>query len=122
MPRNILYKLGFIVGIAAFSLFLAYPPSQQINLGLDLRGGIHLVLEVDLEEAVAGQVRDDFSRFQILLTDEGVPPAEVRLDNDTMFSVSFNSEAEARRADDLAGHLASFPSEQLVIVTVSQYQ
>jgi len=49
MPRNILYKLGLIVGVAAFSLFSVYPPDEQINLGLDLRGGIHLVLEVDLE-------------------------------------------------------------------------
>ncbi len=107
MPRNILYKLGFIVGVAAFSLFLAYPPDQQINLGLDLRGGIHLVLEVDLEEAVAGQVRDDFSRFQTLLADEGVPAAEARLDDDTSFSLSFGTAAEADRADDVAGEFWS---------------
>ena len=25
MPRNILYKLGLIVAVAAFSLFLSYP-------------------------------------------------------------------------------------------------
>ncbi len=103
MPRDILYKLGLVVGVAAFSLFLAYPPDEQINLGLDLRGGIHLVLEVDLEEAVAGQVRDDFSRFQVLLTSEGVPAATARLDDDTTFSLSFNTAAEANRADDLAG-------------------
>ena len=46
MSRNNLYKLGLIVAISAFCLFLSYPPSEQINLGLDLRGGIHLLNNV----------------------------------------------------------------------------
>ena len=31
-------------------------PYNQINLGLDLQGGMHLVLEVDTAKAVEGQV------------------------------------------------------------------
>ena len=31
-------------------------PHKQINLGLDLQGGMHLVLEVDTDKAVDGQV------------------------------------------------------------------
>ena len=44
MSRNNLYKLGFIAAVAAFSLFLAYPPEERINLGLDLRGGMRAVV------------------------------------------------------------------------------
>ena len=92
MSRNNLYKLGLIVAISAFCLFLSYPPSEQINLGLDLRGGIHLVLDVVVEEAVAGQVRMDMGRFQDLLEDEGVVPSETILDSDVSFSMTFNTE------------------------------
>ena len=92
MSRNNLYKLGLIVAISAFCLFLSYPPSEQINLGLDLRGGIHLVLDVVVEEAVAGQVRTDMGRFQDLLEDEGVVPSETILDSDVSFSMTFNTE------------------------------
>ena len=92
MSRNNLYKLGLIVALSAFCLFLSYPPSEQINLGLDLRGGIHLVLDVVVEEAVAGQVRADMGRFQDLLEDEGVVPSETILDSDVSFSMTFNTE------------------------------
>ena len=51
MSRNNLYKFGLILAISSFCVFLSYPPSEQINLGLDLRGGIHLVLDVVVEEA-----------------------------------------------------------------------
>ena len=92
MSRNNLYKFGLILAISSFCVFLSYPPSEQINLGLDLRGGIHLVLDVVVEEAVAGQVRTDMGRFQDLLEDEGVVPSETILDSDVSFSMTFNTE------------------------------
>ncbi len=92
MSRNNLYKLGLIVAIAGFSLFLSYPPSEKINLGLDLRGGIHLVLNVVVDEAVAAQVRNDMGRFEDLLEDDGVVPAATSLDSDTSFSMTFNTD------------------------------
>ena len=33
-----------------------YPPEKTINLGLDLQGGIHLVLGVDMDKAIGSQV------------------------------------------------------------------
>ncbi len=113
MPRNILYKLGFIVGVAAFSLFLVYPPSEQINLGLDLRGGIHLVLEVVVEEAVAGEVRADYSQLLELLEDEDIGTASTSLDGDTGFTLTFNSELERDRAEGIA--VEYFPAYTLDI-------
>ncbi len=100
--RNNLYKLGLIVAIAAFSLFLSYPPSEQINLGLDLRGGIHLVLEVVVDEAVAAQVRNDMGRFEDLLADDGVVPAGTSLDSSTSFSMTFNTDLLRDQAELLA--------------------
>jgi len=102
MPRNILYKLGLIVAVAAFSLFLSYPPGEQINFGLDLQGGIHLVLEVVVEEAVAGEVRSDYASFQELLDSEGVAMSSASLDDDVTFTITLNTELAADQAELLA--------------------
>jgi preprotein translocase subunit SecD len=42
-----------VVGLAAFSV---WPLDERIKLGLDLRGGMHLVLEVQTEDAVSSEV------------------------------------------------------------------
>ena len=52
MGKNLLWKflgITIIVGIAIWKLV---PPQETINLGLDLQGGMHLVLEVDTEKAL----------------------------------------------------------------------
>src|SRR5258705_11809203 len=66
MPRGILYRaLLIVVLIGTAVLYLApsvmtamaewwpsFLPSRKIRLGLDLRGGTHLLLSVDLDKAV----------------------------------------------------------------------
>ena len=41
--------------VLVVSLWYLYPPRKSINLGLDLQGGIHLVLGVDVDKYVASQ-------------------------------------------------------------------
>ena len=38
--------------VIAGSIWLSYPLREKIRLGLDLQGGMHLVLEVQVEKAV----------------------------------------------------------------------
>ncbi len=101
MSRDIIYKAVFILAVAGFSLFMAYPPSEQINFGLDLSGGIHLVLEVQVDEAVAAEVRNDLDRFTDLLVDEGVSVVAEQVDSDSQFTVTVAS-GDLDRAIDLA--------------------
>jgi preprotein translocase subunit SecD len=101
MSREILYKLILILAVAGFSLFMAYPPGEQINYGLDLSGGIHLVLEVQVDEAVAAEVRNDLDRFTDLLVDEGVSVVAEQVDSDSQFTVTVAA-GELDRAAELA--------------------
>jgi preprotein translocase subunit SecD len=48
-------RLGLIIAVVLGALWLAYPVSETITLGLDLRGGTHMELEVDLDDAVRAQ-------------------------------------------------------------------
>ena len=56
MPRYLWLRIGIVVAVIVGSALLLAPrdwrgqPRQPINLGLDLQGGIHLVLGVDLEK------------------------------------------------------------------------
>lgn len=50
MDKFFKWKVLLIVGVVAFSLWRAYPVSEKINLGLDLQGGMQLLLEVQLDK------------------------------------------------------------------------
>ncbi len=50
---------------------------SRINLGLDLRGGTHLVLQVHVEEAVGAQVDSDAARIQSSLQQSGITVGSV---------------------------------------------
>ena len=73
------WKLWMILGVLLVSIMAALPnvikvpswwPSslaKPMNLGLDLKGGIHLVLDVDVDKAVEGHVERDVSEVRRLL-------------------------------------------------------
>ncbi|MBU2591249.1 MAG: protein translocase subunit SecD [Nitrospinae bacterium] len=52
MRKEHYWRIALIVLVVVGSLFLAYPLNEKINLGLDLQGGMHLVLEVEADKAV----------------------------------------------------------------------
>ncbi|MBU4345891.1 MAG: protein translocase subunit SecD [Candidatus Omnitrophica bacterium] len=47
MKKRLLYKIILILGILGICVYFAFPLNKRINLGLDLKGGMHLVLKVD---------------------------------------------------------------------------
>ena len=51
MNRSLLWKHGLIAAVVIASLVLAIPPRDKIHLGLDLQGGLHLLLEVQVDKA-----------------------------------------------------------------------
>jgi preprotein translocase subunit SecD len=52
MTKNVRWKLLAIVGVVALCAWAVYPPSQKVRLGLDLKGGVHLVLRVQTDDAL----------------------------------------------------------------------
>ena len=47
MQRKLIYKILLILGIVALCVFYTFPLGKRINLGLDLQGGMYLLLKVD---------------------------------------------------------------------------
>ena len=52
MAKNLRWKVLTILGAVALSVFAFYPPGQKIRLGLDLKGGVHLVMRVQTDDAL----------------------------------------------------------------------
>ena len=52
MNKNLQWKLLAIIAVAALSVIAVYPPEEQIRLGLDLEGGVHMVLQVETDDAL----------------------------------------------------------------------
>ena len=100
--QELRWKLILIAGVAALFAFLSYPPGEKIKLGLDLRGGIHLVLRVDADEAVEAEVRDDLDSFRRFLADEGIEAASVTPDGTRGGTVLLASDADRDRALQVA--------------------
>lgn len=47
MEKRIIYKTIFILAVIGICIYFAFPLEKRINLGLDLKGGMHLLLKVD---------------------------------------------------------------------------
>ena len=52
MAKNLRWKLLVIVGVVALAVWAFYPPEQKVRLGLDLKGGVHLVMRVQTDDAL----------------------------------------------------------------------
>ena len=44
MNKSLRWRALIILGVVALSAWAVYPPDQKVKLGLDLKGGVHLVL------------------------------------------------------------------------------
>ena len=114
MTKNLQWKLLAIIAVVALSALAAYPPQEQIRLGLDLEGGVHMVLRVQTDDALqlesetaAEQLGEQLSLQGIDVTSavavdpttiriEGVPPerdAEFRQMAEDQLTLSYDRES-----------------------------
>jgi preprotein translocase subunit SecD len=113
MYKNLQWKLLAIVVVTALAVWAFVPPREKIKLGLDLRGGVQLIMEVQTDEALkvetetaGAQLREALKQATIPHTTgpitttefviEGIPPAndaEFRRIADEQVSLSFDRQA-----------------------------
>lgn len=64
MTRSLGWRLGLTLVVLGLAIFLATPPQEKIKLGLDLKGGVHLALQVMTDDAVNIETDQAIARFQ----------------------------------------------------------
>ncbi|HEX5760951.1 MAG TPA: protein translocase subunit SecD [Thermoanaerobaculia bacterium] len=87
MNRSLLWRGLLILAVVVGSVLLVYPPAEKINLGLDLRGGMHLVLQVKAEDALRAETDADMERLRQQAAEEGLVDLVTRRTGDDAFDV-----------------------------------
>jgi preprotein translocase subunit SecD len=101
MKPNLKWKALFIFAVIVFCIYflIGYPVfptslaqvkdnfSKQIKLGLDLQGGTHLILQVQVQEAIAQETDTTVDRLTTLLRSKNIRYDEVRRVDDMHFLV-----------------------------------
>lgn len=85
---NIRYRVLVIIGVVVWSLWSLYPPQQTIKLGLDLNGGVQLVLRVDTDDGLRAETNASAARLRDALTRNRVQFTAVEATSPTEFAVS----------------------------------
>ncbi|NQY27623.1 MAG: protein translocase subunit SecD [Piscirickettsiaceae bacterium] len=77
--------------------WLAMFGAEPMNLGLDLRGGVHFLMEVDMDAAVQQSLNGSASEFRALLRDERIRYKKIQVNRKDII-VSFRSEEHRDQA------------------------
>ena len=116
MNKNLLWKLLFIIGTMLFFLFgifgipnslsgqgLLTALSDHIHLGLDLKGGTHLILQVQVNDAVNVDaqnaievLKDQFRTHKIQYTDITQPDPQNNPDHIVLKGISPDARSDLR--------------------------
>ena len=99
--NNLRWRILLIVVIAAACLWAIIPPEQKIKLGLDLKGGVHLVMRVQTDDALSLETLTAADRAREEIEKAGVTGATVKQVSPVQFQVTGfapNQEAAVRQA------------------------
>ena len=109
------WKIILVLGLCALGLVLATPnlfskkqlaglpgwvPQRTLNLGLDLRGGSHLLLEVDLGVAYRERLANLVQNIRAELRSERIDYSRIGATRDQALVVIRNPDKKARRGRD----------------------
>jgi len=110
MQRNIKWKLILVIIIIGLAFWLQYPLSEKINLGLDLKGGMHLVLKVDASNLSEEARKDVTARAVQILRNRidqfGVAEPLIQREGKNRIIVQLPGIEERERALDIIGKTA----------------
>ena len=81
--------------------WLAALNAEPMKLGLDLRGGVHFLMEVDMDTALGKLQEQNIDSLRSDLRDKGIPYTTVRKEDNYGLSITFRDSA-ARSGCDLS--------------------
>ncbi|MBI4265580.1 MAG: protein translocase subunit SecD [Acidobacteria bacterium] len=87
MNKNLRWKGITILGVIALAVFAFYPPAEKVRLGLDLKGGVHLVLRVETDDALRLETETTVERLRAALSAANVQYAKAEVTSPTEFVV-----------------------------------
>lgn len=110
MKKNFLYRSLLVVGVFLVACLLAFPLHKRISLGLDLQGGMYLILRVDTskleEKAKPDAVERALEIIRNRIDEFGVKEPIVQIQGEDEIVVQLPGLTDRKRALDLIGRTA----------------
>jgi preprotein translocase subunit SecD len=103
MYANLRWKILAVLAVTVLAVWSFYPPSQKIKLGLDLRGGVQMVLRVHTDDALKVETETAADQLHEALKAAGIAPTAVKALSLTEFMVEGipqTSDAQFRQVAD----------------------
>src|SRR5881398_954350 len=108
MPRNLWSRVGLVAVVVLGSVWYLYPPQRTINLGLDLQGGIHLVLGVETDKHIASQTDRAAEDLKATLERKGLALKRIAREGDGTLVVELANPQSWNDALTAASELQNF--------------
>ncbi len=110
MERRPVYKSFFILCVIGICAYFAFPLNKRINLGLDLKGGMHLLLRVDAKNLSAEAKKDATDRAVEVIRNRidqfGVRETSIQKQGEDEIVVQLPGVTDRERAIDIIGKTA----------------
>ncbi|MAM85345.1 MAG: protein translocase subunit SecD [Acidobacteria bacterium] len=87
MKIKLRWKLLLILGIVGLAGWSVYPPSEKVRLGLDLKGGVHMVLRVQTDDALRIETETSMERVREVLEVRNITVGTIAVDTPTRFRI-----------------------------------
>ncbi|MBP1604799.1 MAG: preprotein translocase subunit SecD [Acidobacteria bacterium] len=103
MNKNLRWKVVTILVVLALAVWAFWPPREKVHLGLDLQGGVHLVLRVQTDDALRVETETTMERLREELARRNIAIQGVSAESPTRFQVQGvpgGQDAEFRRIAD----------------------
>ena len=98
MTKNIKLRALIIAAVIGVSVYGFIPPDKKVKLGLDLKGGVHLVLRVNTEDALKATTDLDAEHLREALDKDSVRYAKIEGTSPTTFLVEGLQDVAGLRA------------------------
>jgi len=111
MEKKLLFKILLVLAIAGICAYFSFPLDKRINLGLDLKGGMHLVLRIDTKDIVSPAAKQDavdraLEVIRNRIDEFGVREPSIQLQGEDAIVVQLPGITDRQRAIDLIGRTA----------------
>ncbi|MGD8440967.1 MAG: protein translocase subunit SecD [Holophagae bacterium] len=102
MEKNVLWRIIVIVAVVAGAAWSLWPPQEKIKWGLDLEGGVHLVLQVQTDDAIKAELDGDAQRLVSLAAEKNITLGATQVDlGGQKFTVEVPPDADRAALQDI---------------------
>lgn len=110
MSKKLQFRIFMVLAVLAASIYFAFPLEKRINLGLDLKGGMHLVLKVELDKLPENAKSDAVVRAIEILRNRidslGAGETVIQRQGEDQIIVQLPGVTDRKKAYDMIGQVA----------------